>query len=44
LLPELELLFLELEDEQDDDDPVELHGVGLLKFVSDACTLICIEA
>ncbi len=44
LLPELEPLFLEPEDEQDDDDPVELHGVGLLKFVSEGCTLMCIEA
>jgi hypothetical protein len=44
LLPELELLFLELEDERNDDEPVELHGLGLLKFVSDGCTLMCIEA
>jgi hypothetical protein len=41
LLPELELLFLELEDGHDD----ELEELaGLLKFVSEGCTVTCIEA
>jgi hypothetical protein len=43
LLSELELLFLELEDGQDD-ELVELEVAGLLKFVSEGCTVMCIEA
>jgi hypothetical protein len=41
LLPELELLFLAVEDGQDV-EPSEL--AGLLKFVSEGCTVTCIEA
>jgi hypothetical protein len=36
----LDLLFEELEDEQDD----EPADAGLLRFVVDGCTVICIDA
>jgi hypothetical protein len=43
LLAELELLFLAVEDGQDV-EVEELEAAGLLQFVSEGWTVMCIEA